>query len=257
MKNKIIKTTLKIICPLVFWLAVWEGATYLISEDLALFLPSPFSVIKALFVLLPENDFWISTGTTLLRILIGFISGSVLGIILGILTSEIKTADILISPVLKIIRAVPVVSFIILAFLFIEVDNLPAFISMLMVVPLVWQSVNDGLSSTDSKLIEMAKAYKINRFNTLIKIKIPSCLDQIISSLISAIGLAWKSGIAAEVICTPEISIGKSIYRSKADLSYDKVYALTLTVVILSLIFEFLLKYLWKKYKSKEDKTNA
>ncbi len=254
MKSNLLKTA-KYILIFAFWVLIWQVASMIISPDLSIFLPSPFDVFKKLIILLPTSEFLKACGATLLRIFIGFLLGSTVGILLGILTGTVKIFRDIFSPVLKIVRAVPVVSFIILAFLFLSENKLPVFISFLMVVPLVWQTVNDALLSVNKKLLEMGKVYGVGRFKTLIFIKLPEIKNSIISALLNGIGYAWKSGVAAEVLCNPDISIGKNISLAKANLNFDEIYALTITVVLFSLIFEFLLKYIVNKVLiTKEEK---
>jgi NitT/TauT family transport system permease protein len=243
-ENKLIKAFI----ALIFWIAVWEITSVLIGEDLKMFLPSPFAVIKRWFEIVLEPVYLKATAFTLLRIISGFVLGGVVGILLGLLTNLSKLAYILLSPALKIIRAVPVVSFIILAFLFMSTDALPLFISFLMVVPLVWQASHDGIESADKQLCEMGKVFGFSKIKVLFKIRLPIAVPQIISSLVSGLGYAWKSGVAAEVICTPTLSLGHEIFKGKFNLDYESVYAVTLTVVFLSLIIEILFKTLSERY---------
>lgn len=246
-KNRFKKLGLAVIA-IVFWLLIWWGASLLIGEDLRIFLPSPIKVAKTLIKLLGTREFYLSTLFTILRIFAGFILGSFAGIIFGILTSHFKIIDAILSPALKIIRAVPVVSFIILAFLFMSINALPVFISFLMVTPLVWQSTHDALLHSCKELEEMGRVFKMSRWAILFKIKLPSVTGEIITALVTGLGFAWKSGVAAEVLYSPNISIGKSIYVSKANLDFSGVYAFTLTVVVLSLIIEVLLRRICNKF---------
>ena len=252
MRNKTLKKAIKSILILTFWLAVWETASLLVRNELKLFLPSPIAVFGKWLEVGFTYEYLAAAGATLLRIAAGFIFGTVFGFILGLLTSGVKIIYSLVSPVLRIIRATPVVSFIILAFLFIKVDTLPVFISFLMVVPLIWQTVHDGISNSDKELEEMCRVFRVGRIKSLFKVKLPSCMPEIISASVSALGFAWKSGVAAEVLCTPQTSLGHMIYSAKAALAFDEVYAATLTVVLLSLVIELLLKYLCRKYLSRE-----
>lgn len=250
-------STLKIIIALVFWLAVWQIASMYIADNLRLFLPSPVSVFKSFILLCGTGTFYNEVFASLIRIIIGFSSGVITGILFGIFTSELNVFDTVFSPAFRVIRAVPVVSFIILAYLFIDTDRLPIFISFLMVVPLVWQTTHDSLKNAVPDLCEMGKVFGLNRFKLLYKIKLPAVFGELLSVTVSALGFAWKSGIAAEVICSPEISLGKSILKAKNNLGFDEVYALTLTVIILSIIFEIVLKYLCKIYLNRKEKEHG
>ena len=254
MLNNKINKVLRIILAIAFWIVIWEAASLLINDNLKLFLPSPTAVIITFFRLMTEFMFWKAVLLTLFRIVFGFTCGVIGGLIFGILTSNIKIFDILISPAMRIVRAVPVVSFIILAYLFINVNYLPIFISFLMVMPLVWQTVNDELTNFDTDLSEMAKIFNITGFKNLYYIKLTTISNKVITTMISGIGLAWKSGVASEVLCTPEISLGRNLYRAKGNINYDEVYAITLTVVILSILIEYLIKHFYGKRAGLEKK---
>ena len=116
-----------------------------------------------------------------------------------------------------------------------------------MVLPIIWQTTHDGLNNTDSRLLEMAKVFKVKPLKALLFIKLPQLTPSLLSSGVNALGLAWKSGVAAEVICLPDLSLGTLLWLGKGNVNYDEVYAITLTVVILSLIIEFLLKTVYNK----------
>lgn len=244
--NKIIKFVL----VTAFWLLVWEAASRLLSRDnelMLLILPSPVTVFKTWLKMGFTAEYLTASLYTLLRVFIGFFIGSAAGILIGIITNISKLADALISPVLKLIRAVPVVAIVILLYLFFQSDILPIIIVILMVLPIVWQTVYDGLSNTDKGLLEMARVYKIPPIKTFTHIRLPLIVPSLISSLINSLGLAWKSGVAAEVICLPDVSLGTILWGAKGGVDFDKVYAVTLTVVILSIIIEILLKQLTKR----------
>ena len=62
-------------------------------------------------------------------------------------------------------------------------------------------------------------------------------------------GLAWKSGVAAEVLCLPRPSIGTQIYNAKLYLEVPDLFAWTVVVVALSLVLEQLLRALLRSRK--------
>lgn len=234
-----------------FWILIWEVASRLVSRNnelLLLILPSPFTVFDTWLKIAFTKPFLDATYFTLVRIFSGFILGVAAGFLLGIITHLSKLINALVSPVLKIIRAVPVVAIIILMYLFFKSSILPVFIVFLMVMPLIWQTVYDGLENTDYKLIEMAKVFAVPPTKTLFKIRLAYLMPSFITAIVNGLGLAWKSGVAAEVICLPDVSLGTMLWQGKGNVNYDEVYAVTLTVVLLSIIIEISLKFLCKKY---------
>ncbi len=250
-KQSILKKAIKVIVIATFWILIWEAASRLVSRNnelLLLILPSPFTVFKTWTQIAFTPAFIKAESLTLARIFFGFIIGSVLGFAVGIITHISTLIYSLLSPILKIIRAIPVVAIIILMYLFFDSSTLPVLIVCLMVLPLIWQTVHDGLKNTDKSLLEMSRVFNLSNRKTLVNVKLPSITANLITSCVNALGLAWKSGVAAEVICLPNISLGTMLWQGKGSVNFDEVYAVTLTVVVLSIIIEYLLKFLCNKY---------
>lgn len=232
----------------VFWLTVWAMLSGKVNEEILL--PSPAKVGQTLWAMWQTATFWRSVARSLLRILGGFIAAVAAGTALAVCTSYCRPLNALLSPLLHIVRAAPVASFIILAYVWIRVEILPAFIAFLMVVPLVWSNVSEGIRNTDRKLLETAQVFRIGRWKTLTQIHLPSVRPYFVAACTSGLGFAWKSGIAAEVICTPANSIGKQLYSAKAYFETPEVFAWTVTVVLLSVLLEQALLLIVRRRKA-------
>lgn len=230
-----------------FWLAVWTLGCFIANRSLLMPLPYPWDVAASLGRLLGNGSFWADVGLSLMRILLGFSSAVAVGAVLAVLTTRFRVVHTLFAPLLSAIRAVPVASFIFLAFLWIAADLMPTFIAFLMVVPLVWENIRQGILSTDRHLLEMAQVFRLSRAQRLRFIWFPSVRPYLQVALTSGFGFAWKSGIAAEIICTTGRSIGSQISTAKSTLDYGEVFACTAVLVALSLLFEWLLKRLIRK----------
>ncbi len=224
---------------LAFWLGVWALASALVGKELLL--PSPFQVLRRFLALSALPDFWLTVGSSILRVLTGILSALVLGVLTAILTESSAICRALISPLMSLVKSTPVASFIILALIWLGRGILPAFISALMVLPVVWANVSAGISARDPLLLEMAQVYGFSRFRVLRDITLPTVLPFFRSALSSALGLGWKAGIAAEVLTVPLPSIGKMIFESKLYLETTDLFAWTLAVILLSLLIERLL----------------
>ena len=232
-----------------FWLGVWYLAATL--NDKEIFLPYPHTVALRFLTLSGTADFWTTVIASLARILRGFIYGVVLGGVIALLTHYIPLARGLISPFIRMVRAVPVASFTLLLFLWLDNDMIPVFIALLMVAPIIWENLSAGLGAMDKGLIEMAKVYRIPRGKTLKKIIFPSLMPYLYSGMLTSLGLAWKSGIAAEVISYPSVAIGKALGEAKTYLETADVFVWTAVVILLSLSFEAIIRLLFKKKRKK------
>ena len=154
-------------------------------------------------------------------------------------TAAFAPADWVLTPAVKVVRAVPVASFIVLVLLWAPTTGVvPAIVSALMVLPVLWGNVGKGISQTDPQLLELAKAYRFGRAKTMRLIYIPSVLPYFASGCATALGLAWKAGVAAEVLCLPALAIGTKLYRAKITMETPDLFAWTVTVVVLSFVLE-------------------
>ncbi len=239
MKAKLFKAIITFIGVLAFWLIVWMLVSYSVNSDLLF--PSPLSAIKALGRLALTSDFWISTAYSLIRVLLGILISLVVGTLLAFLTEHFGVLHALLSPILGVIKSTPVASFIILALLWINRNTLPLYITALIVVPIVWSNVSIGIHSVDKGLIEVSRVYAFSKSDKLFGLYIPSVAPYFMAACRSSLGMAWKAGISAEVLCTPNNAIGTELYFSKTYLETPDLFAWTLVVIALSVIIERLL----------------
>ena len=197
-----IKKLFKGTAILAFWLLIWQAAAMIINDNFLI--PTPLETLKALFVLGQTGQFYLAVLKSLLRIIIGYALGVTVGFLGGVIANKSPLFNDVTSPAIQVIKAVPVASFIILAFFWFKSDELPIFIAFLMVLPMVWSATQTALSGIDQKFIELARVYKLSPFKTFFKIKMPFITKTLLTTCLTALGFAWKSGIAAEIICRPQ-----------------------------------------------------
>ena len=248
-RNRILKAFLAAI----ILIAVWEVIFLIVNKPLLV--ASPLDTVKRLFVLSAKLSFWKTLLNSLLHILTGFILGVAAGTLLACLTSKISFLYSLFKPVVNIIKATPVASFIILALVWMNKTAVPSFISFLMVLPIVFANVSSGIEQTDRSLLEMAKVFHFTGKQRLTKIYIPSVMPSFLAAVTTSLGFAWKAGVAAEVLATPRNSIGTELYNSKVYLETTDLFAWTAAVIILSIILEKIIVTLIKKIARKEKKS--
>lgn len=248
MKNKIKKPVLAA-GSIIFWIVIWQAGAELANSRLLLKIPLPLETFRAFIENCTSVQFWQIVMLSLLRIISGFLAAVIIGISGGLLAGHSQIFKSISSPVLHLVRAVPVAAFIILAWLWIPTKILPSFISFLMVLPIIWSHTQAGLDSIDGKLVEMARVYGMSKGEILFKIKFPLLSPQLRTGCITGLGIAWKAGVAAEVISTPTGSMGALLSSAKNTIDYQNVFAVTLMIVVLSVLLENLLKIVWKEQK--------
>jgi len=230
------KTLFRRAGAVLFWLAVWQAAAMAIGQEV--FLVSPVQALRCLLRLLPQADFWHRVGFSAGRILLGFGLGVVCSAALAVAAEICPAAEVLIAPVLQLVKATPVASFIILALVWVRGSSLSVLISFLMVLPVLYGAVRTGIRAADPQLLEMAKVFRLPLGRRLRAVWLPAVLPAFRQGCSVALGICWKSGVAAEVIGLPNGSIGDALYRAKITLSTGELFAWTFVIILLSAAFE-------------------
>lgn len=219
-----------------FWLAAWQMASLLIGNSIIMV--GPVDVIRSFSVLLPAPAFWQSIANSIGKISLGFLLAFFTGVLLGVLAYARSFLRDFLEPAVLLMKSVPVASFIILALIWIGSKNLAVFASCVVVFPMIYTSTIAGLQSTDRKLLEMAQVFSIPLRKRIRYIYLPALLPYLSSSCATALGMAWKSGIAAEVIGVPAHTIGEHLYLAKVYLSTADLFAWTIVIILVSALFE-------------------
>ena len=230
---------------MIFWLLLWQVGAMAINQRIILV--SPLRVLARLIELAPTLEFWSAIGYSLVRITAGFLLGVVAGTLLAALSARFRRVEELLAPALLAIKSIPVASFIILALILFSSRNLAVLISFLIVLPVLYTNILSGIRAADPQLLEMARVFRIPTLRSIRYVYLPQVLPYFQSACGSALGLCWKSGIAAEVIGMPDGSIGEQLQQAKIYLNTPDLFAWTLVIVLVSLVFEkvFLILLKW------------
>lgn len=248
MKSKFKKAFISI-AVLLFWIAVWEILAVTIKLEFVL--PRVESTVAVLFELFCTKEFYTLVLSSLLRIFSSFIIGVLIAVLLSLLAIRFSLFKALISPLIAISKSTPVAVLIMLLWLMIGGASVPGAVAILMVVPVIWQNMLDGYGAIDKQLEEVCLVYDFSYFKRLKILVLPTLLRFLFPGIITASGLAWKAGIAAEVICMTAKSVGKEIYDAKSILDGPKTFAYTIVVLALSIGVEKLIKLLLKEVSRK------
>ncbi len=225
------------------WLIIWQAVSMCV--DNSILLVGPVTTFAVLLEKIMEASFWKTLVFSLLRILTGFLAGWILGLLLAAVSAGCEWVEEALKPVMALMKTVPVASFVVLFLIWFRTDILAVVISLCVVLPNVYLNTLEGIKSTDVKLLEMAKVHDIHPIDSFFYIYRPALKPFWDSCMKFSIGMSWKSGVAAEVIGTPEFSIGEKLYMSKIYLDTAGVLAWTAVIILISVLCEKFFLKLW------------
>lgn len=228
-----------------FWLAVWQ----LYSDRLgqAILMVSPVSVAKTLWGMMGDIIFWQAIAGSCGRILWAFLLAAAAGVALAVIACGLYPVRALLSPLMLVMKSIPVASFVLVLLFYVSAKNLAIPAAFIMVLPIIYTGVLQGMDSTDPQLLEMARVFRVPVRRRVFYIYASQVLPFFVSACSVSLGLAWKSGVAAEVIGLPAGSIGERLYRAKIYLLTGELFAWTLVIVLISLVFEYIFRELLRR----------
>ncbi|MCL2048141.1 MAG: ABC transporter permease subunit [Defluviitaleaceae bacterium] len=207
---------------------------------------SPRATLARLFALAKGLDFWQSIGTTLGRVMLGFVLALCAGVLISALCAKLRAFHALISPAINVLNAVPIASFTLLALMAFHPSNLSVFIAFVTVLPIIFYNTLKGIQSTEPKLLEMATLFKVPLHKKIYFIYFKTVRPYVASAASSAIGFAWKSGVAAELIGIVRGTIGANLHTARIFLNTADLFAWTITIILLSYLTERVFRFVFR-----------
>lgn len=239
------KENIRMALIVLFWLVLWEIADRVI--DNRIILVGPTHILMALADQVQQSDFWITCGASFLRIAVGFVLSFIGGFVLALVCYKHKIIRDFLEPIMIMLKTVPMISFVIMLLIWVGNQALTIYLSFLIVLPIIYTNTLQGLESVDVQLLEMAQVFHLAPWKKFMFIYRPAFMPFVLSASKLALGMSWKSGIMAEVIGTPKPSIGREMYAAKTYLQTSNLFAWTIVVVIMSVIFEVLFMWILKQ----------
>ncbi len=223
-------------------LLFWQAAAILV--DMRYLFAAPSDVIKRLCSLLMQGETYEVLLLSSSRIIWGFLLGALAGVLLGILAGRFSFAEIALWPYMLTVKSVPVASFIVIALIWIKSSLLSTFIVFLIVLPIIYNNVLGGIRACDRKMTEMADLFSLSSSCRLLYIWAPAVKPFFLSGVKSAAGLAFKSGVAAEIIGLQSGTVGEMLHYARLHFEAVELFAWTALIVVLSALFERLITLL-------------
>lgn len=236
--KRIVLTCLSILLIPVAWqLLSWQMA----QPQL---IPSFPDLIRALFRLVYTPGFLVSIGTTCLRACVGLLLSLAAASITAFLLNRSEAIRFLFMPWLSLLRSVPVISFILLALIFLNSEMIPLLIAFLTMYPLLTENLLKGLMNRLDSWKMLARQFHLNAWNRLFQINYPQLKPYLFSGLASAVGFGWRAIIMGEVLSQCVDGIGKRMKEAQVFIDVPELIAWTLVAIVLSWLTDKLISRL-------------
>ena len=237
-----VKHTLVALISSALLLALWQVGAHVLDSQILL--PGLAPVFKTLVSIIGDGPFLANIGATVVRAFQSFLIIIILGSVAGVLGGNFPLFSAAMKPFVTTLKAVPVMSIILLAFIWFTSGQVPLFSAFLMGFPVMYVQVESGWRSIDGNLIQMCDLYEIKGFDRLVHFTIPSLVPSLVTGARISLSMVWKVVIAAEVLTVPRYGGGSRMQLAPVQLQTDRVLSWTLIAILLTacgdLLFELI-----------------
>ena len=176
-----------------------------ISSDLgwlrAQIMPSPAAVAAAAWKLARSGELWTNIEISTWRAMTGFAIGAGIGFALGMINGLSSMAETMLDSTLQMVRNIPHLALIPLVILWFGIDEeAKIFLVALGVFFPIYVNTLHGVRSVDRQLLEMGRAYGMNKRTLFWRVVLPGALPSIFVGLRYGLGIMWLTLIVAETI---------------------------------------------------------
>jgi NitT/TauT family transport system permease protein len=219
---------------------------YLIVDH-PLLIPPISKVIETFFKMLIESSFLNALWHTAFRLIISLLVSSICGISLGYLSAKNKSVELVLRPHVTILKTIPVISVIIIMYILVGYQIAPYIITFFMIFPIFYQATYQGIKAINQDLLDVYHLEMENRYLEIKYVYLNNIKDFLILASYQSFGLGFKVLVTSEYITQTQHSIGKLLYQAKVNLQYDYVFAITILLIIITVLVEVFMTSFKKK----------
>jgi NitT/TauT family transport system permease protein len=220
-------------------LAIWAVGTMVVGVVPSL--PTPPEVVTALVETVTGPFFWGEIARSTFRVLLSFVIAAIIAVPLGLLIGRSKMAEDLLFPSFEVLRPIPPIAwFPALTIILFSPENIVRFIIFLAAFFPILLNTIEGARGIEAEYAQAASSLGANRWQILRHIVLPGALPSIYTGLINAMGLAWVSLVAAELLSST--GIGYFIWNAFTAGEYPTVVVGMIAVGVLGYLSSSLVR---------------
>ena len=235
MKKLLVGYVLPYSLTLVLLLGLWELGSRLINP---LFFPSLTTVWES-FTRMVLGDLLLQTAVSLVRILTGFMIGSLLGVFLGLWMGGIPIVRSALSGIIEFFRFIPPIAMIVLAVSWFGTGNVATiFLIVFATIFIVTINTQDGISHVIINRIRAAQMQGASSWQVFRIVILPSTMPHALTGMRIAMGNAFSTVIAAEMIAA-HFGLGFMLQQARVFLKTGDIFVGLVMLGLLGFLLPF------------------
>lgn len=229
-------STYRRVLAVLFWLIAWQAVAWTVNRPLLL--AGPLETLGALSQLVVTPGYWASAGLSALHIALGFFAGLLLGLGLAVPAAAHPALGAFLEPPLLALKAVPVACLVVILLLWVGSAGVGVACTFIVVLPAYYFSALGALQSRNKTLEDALSVQGLRGSRKALALLWPQMIGYLSATSKVCVGMAWKAGVAAELIALSGITLGAQVYQAKLLLETSQLMAWTITIVACAYLSE-------------------
>ncbi len=235
------RSLLLTLASLVIALAGWQFLSTVVFNPFLI--PPPLEVFRAALPMIASGEIVADVSISMSRVLVGFVTGSLAGIVLGVLLGRIRLLHDLLDPIIELLRYLSPTAMIPIAVIWFGIGEMSKyflifwgtfFIVLINTIAGVWRA-----PITRQRAAECLGA---NRLQIFVLVVIPSSVPYIVTGMRVAMASSFMSIIPAEILAA-DSGIGYLLQKSSMLLQTNRIFVALLTICVLGFVVDRIFRF--------------
>ena len=237
---------------LVLAFLIWQLlSTFIFNPFL---IPPPLEVIRTAIPMIMSGEIFADVSISMSRILVGFFSGSLIGVIFGVLLGRIRGLHDLLDPIMELLRYLSPTAMIPIAVIWFGIGEMSKYFLIFWgTFFIVLINTTAGVWRAPITRQRAAECLGANRLQIFLMVVIPSAVPYIVTGMRVAMASSFMSIIPAEILAA-DSGIGYLLQKSSMLLQTNRIFVALLTICILGFavdrLFRFFVQRVLARYMS-------
>ena len=217
-------------------------------------IPPPLEVIRTAIPMIMSGEIFADVSISMSRILVGFFSGSLIGVIFGVLLGRIRVLHELLDPIMELLRYLSPTAMIPIAVIWFGIGEMSKYFLIFWgTFFIVLINTTAGVWRAPITRQRAAECLGANRLQIFLMVVIPSAVPYIVTGMRVAMASSFMSIIPAEILAA-DSGIGYLLQKSSMLLQTNRIFVALLTICVLGFavdrLFRFFVQRVLRRYMS-------
>ena len=239
------RTVLLAAASILIALVTWQFLSTVLFNPFLI--PPPLEVFRTAIPMLVSGEILADVSISMTRVLVGFVTGSLAGIVIGVLLGRIRLLHDLLDPIIELLRYLSPTAMIPIAVIWFGIGEMSKYFLIFWgTFFIVLINTTAGVWRTPVARQRAAQCLGASQFQIFVMVVVPSAVPYIVTGMRVAMASSFMSIIPAEILAA-DSGIGYLLQKSSMLLQTNRIFVALLTICVLGFIVDRIFRFVVDK----------